>query len=193
MHGTDEGKQSAGSRAGYGETVFRSLGWPVTRWFVIRVWLVFVLFTAAVAFLIDWSFWRDPLFVGFVVLFPMLAPVMMTRPAKGEIQVTHEGITLEGSRTARYSWEDIASIRLTSISERGPATVALYRFLGVDVNRQFMEIKLRRSVRFNPVSENMSTRGLGIPSFMKVANLYPDDPRALLAATEIHLQSGIHS
>jgi hypothetical protein len=192
MQSTDEGSQSPASRAGYGETVFRSVGWPVTRWFFVRVWLAYVLITAAFALAIEWSFWRDPIFVGFVLFFPMLAPMMMTRSAKGEIQVTNEGITLKGGRTARYSWEDIVSVRLTSISEGGPVTIALWRFLGADVNRRFMEIKLRRSVRFNPISENMSTRGLGIPSFMKVAKLYPDDPPALLAATEIHLQSGIH-
>jgi hypothetical protein len=143
--------------------------------------------------LIDSSFWRDPFVLGFVLLFPMIAPVIMTRSPKGEIHVTHEGITLKASRIARYSWADIESLRVTSGSEARSLTRALCRVFGIDLRKEFLEMKLRTSVRYNPVGESMSTRGLGIPSFIKVANLYPDDPRALLAATEIHLQSGIHS
>ena len=185
--------EPAGSRIGYGGTVFRSVGWPVTRWFFVRVWLMYVVITAAFALAIDWSFWRDPFVLGFALLFPMIAPVIMTRIPKGEIHVTYEGIILKASRTARYSWADIESIRLKSISESGTTTVALCRLFGVNVNRQFMEVRLRRSVRFNPISENMSTRGFGLPTHLRKVNLFPDDPRALLAAAEVHVQPGIHS
>lgn len=185
--------RSTGSRAGYGETVFPSVGPAVTRTFFIRAWLAFVLVGAVGAFVIDSSFWRDPYLVGFVALFPMLCPWIMTRSSKGEIRVTNEGITLEATRTARYSWEDIASLRLTSIAERSSAVVSLYRFFGFDVNRQFLEMRLRRSVRLNPINENQSTRGWGIPSvFFRASHLYANDPLALLAAAEIHLKPGVH-
>ncbi len=193
MQSADEGSRSPASRVGFGETVFRSLGWPVTRWFFIRVWLVYVVLVAGVAFFANASFWRDPLSLGFVLFFPMIAPLIMTRSPKGEIHVTHEGITLNASRIARYSWADVESLRLTSGSEAASPIRALCRVLGIDLRREFLEMKLRSSVRYNPVSENMSTRGFGVPTHLKKVSLFPDDPRALLAAVEVHLQPGIHS
>ncbi len=185
--------EPAGSRIGYGETVFRSVGWPVTRWFFVRVWLAYALLAVVFLLLVDSSFWRDPFVLGFALLFPMIAPLIMTRSPKGEIHITHDGITLKASRTFRYSWGDIASLRLTSGSEAGTLVLALCRVFGIDLRKEFLEMKLRRSLRFNPITENSGTRRWGLPTYIKKVSLFPDDPRAFFVAAEVHLQPGVHS
>ena len=182
-------------RIGYGQVEFKSVGPPVGRTFHVRMSIMVALPLAAFAFLLNQSFWRDPWLVGFVIAFPLMMTFVVPRMSKGKIILDHEGITLQaGGRTLRYSWGDIERIFVTSVRARGGAAARIFRFAGVDIDREFIELKLRKSLRFNPITENQSTRGWGIPTLlMRATHLYPDDPYALLMAAEIHLQPGLHA
>lgn len=182
-------------QVGYGQVEFKSVGWPTRRSFYVRMWVVLVLPLVAFASLLDQSFWRDPWFLGFVIVFPLLMTFVVSRMSKGTILLDNEGITQKaGGRFIRLSWADIEGMVLTSIRARGSTVAAINGLAGVDVDKEFIELKLRKSLRINPISENQSTRGWGIPTlFVKVAHLYVDDPRALLEAAEVHLRPGVHA
>ncbi len=187
-------KQPLAGRVGYGAIVFRSVGPPVKLAFYVRLWLFFVAQLSVFAFLLDQSFWQDPFLLGFVILFPIPFPFAIARMHRGTIELDQEGIAVTGGGShRRYWWADIERLEIASLADRSPAVVSLYRLFGFDVGRRFLEIKLRKSPRYNPLTESHGTRTWGIPTlFFKSAHLYADDPEALLAAAEVHLQPGVH-
>jgi hypothetical protein len=156
--------------------------------------IVLALPLAVFSFLLNQSFYRDPWLVAFVIAFPLVMTFVLPRMSRGKIILDHEGITLQAGRTVRYSWGDIERIFVTSVRARGGAAARIYRFAGADIDREFIELKLRKSLRLNPITENQSTLGWGIPTlFMRATHLYPDDPYALVMAAEIHLRPGLHA
>ena len=58
------------------------------------------------------------------------------------------------------------------------------------IKRKFVEVRLNRWARWNPVTGIVSTRGLGMPHpFTRKIALHPDDPEAFVAAAEPHLNA----
>ncbi len=158
------------------------------------MWLIFVALLGAFMFVLDSSFWRDLTLLGFVIVFPIPISFVMSRESKGKILLDHEGLTLRSSRTFRCAWADVAQMFVTSISVRSATVVWLCGVAGFDVHKPFIEVRIRRSLRYNPVTEDQSTRGWGIPiAVHKRFHLYADDPYELIAVAQVHLQPGVHA
>lgn len=182
-------------RVGYGQIEFKSLGPPILWSFYLRFWLIIALPLAGFAFLLDQDFWRDPLGVGLIVTLPLTLAFGVPRMSKGRITLDIEGVTQKsGGRTIRYAWGDIKRMFVTTIKEKGSTVTNIYRLAGLDVDKEYIEVTLKKSLRVNPMSEYMSTRGWGLPTLvMRATHLYADDPHALLAAANVHLQPGLHA
>lgn len=89
-----------------------------------------------------------------------------------------------------FPWRDISEVCVTTLAQSGRFRRTYCAFLGLDIRRRFVEIRLKRWVKLNPITLRVSTRGLGIAiPFQRKVWLYPDNPEALVSSTQAHFRS----
>lgn len=86
-------------------------------------------------------------------------------------------------------WHDVSTVRVRAASESRLIGI-LWRAWGINPERQLVDVKLRRALRWGLSLRTNSTRMKGIPNpFGRTLRLFPDDPQELASAVQSRLPS----
>jgi hypothetical protein len=112
--------------------------------------------------------------------------------SRGAVFIEQDGVIVRtGSGTHSYPWDDIAAVRVTTLSQTGRLSRALALILHLNSASELLEITLRRHTRVSLVPFRTGTRTVGVPKFLsRVIHLQVVGPRDCLAATQRHLVGG---
>jgi len=115
----------------------------------------------------------------FLILAPAAAVWNFRQMTKGVAKLDPEGLVVRarGGGNQAYKWTDISEVRLSTFAERGTLNQLWARFMGIDENEPFVELKLRRSLRLPLLPGRSGTAILGVPSLVaKTVTLYVTEP-----------------
>ena len=92
-----------------------------------------------------------------------------------------------GRRRQIHAWTDIAEIRLNTLRRIGTFQRIWAAVTRVDADLPFVELRLKRGARANPLSGEIGSIKCGIPGPLKSVTFYVRDPEGLVRAAQSYL------
>ncbi len=94
-----------------------------------------------------------------------------------------------GSRSV-IPWYDVSTVRLRTVADLRWFHRTFWRIWGGNAERQLVDVKLRRALRWGLSVRTNSTRMKGIPNpFARTLRLFPNDPQAFALALQSRLST----
>jgi len=94
-----------------------------------------------------------------------------------------------GRRRQVHAWADIAEVRLNTMRQIGAPERILAAITRVE-DLPFIELRLRRGARANPLFGQIGSLRFGMPGPMKSIRIYVQDPEGLVRAAQSYLRAG---
>ena len=93
-----------------------------------------------------------------------------------------------GRRRQTHAWSDIAEVRLNTLRRIGTFQRIWATITRVDADLPFVELRLRRGVRMNPLSGEIGSVKFGAPGLLKTITFYVRDPEGLVRVAQSYLR-----
>ena len=152
------------------------------------------LILALVAFVAGWFSAETALSCGmFFVLLTVVFYWWVRYISRGVVEVSADGLvvrSLSGGRGQIHAWTDIAKVQLNTLRRVGAPERSLAAITRVDADLPFVEIRLKRGARLNPLSGKIGSLKFGVPTPRKSIRIYVRDPEGLVRIAQSYLRAG---
>jgi hypothetical protein len=160
-----------------------------------RLWSVTALPGLALillAFAVGWLSKSDAFFIG-VMLVLLIAGYLWGFRAMGlgVVEISADRLIVRsrsGRRRQTHTWTDIAEVRLNTLRRIGTFQRIWATITRVDADLPFVELRLRRRARFNPLSGEIGSVKFGTPGFLRSITFYVRDPEGLVRVANSYLR-----
>ena len=162
-----------------------------------RLWSVAALPGVALilaAFAVGWLSGSDAFFIGAMISLLIAGYLWGFRAmGRGVVELSADRLIVRsrsGRRRQTHAWTDIAEIRLNTLRQISTLERVWAAITRVDADLPFVELRLRRGVRLNPLSGVMGSVKFGTPGLLKSVRIYVRDPEGLVRVAQSYLRAG---
>jgi len=109
---------------------------------------------------------------------------------RGVVEISPDRLIVRsrsGRRRQIHTWTDIAEIRLNTMRQIGAPDRIFAAIARVDADLPFVEVRLKRRLRVNPLFGQIGSFKFGTPGLLKSVRIYVRDPDGLVRAAQSYL------